>query len=90
MDDAVGCFPPTGALHPPFSQAQVPRVFLQGKFGRLALHVPGQSPKVGDPSSRHPETEQGDNHKLPSTPPAPRAGIWGIHRFWDYGHLGLM
>lgn len=62
----------------------------QGRFGTLALHVPGQSPKMSDPSSRQPETEQGDNHEIPSTPPAPRAGIWGIHRCCDYRHLGLM
>lgn len=86
--DAVGCFPPTGALHPPFSQAQVPRVFLQGKFGRLALHVPGQSPKVGDPSSRHPETEQGDNHKLPSTP-LQLQGL-GFGGYTDFGTMGTL
>lgn len=50
-----------------------------GKTQRWVIPHPGS-----------PETEQGDNHEVPSIPPAPRAGIWGIHRFWGYGHLGLM
>lgn len=59
----------TPLLHPPFSQMQVLGCFSPGEFGMLALHVPGQSPKVGDPTSRQPRDRAGRQ------PPAPRAGI---------------
>lgn len=77
-------------LHPPFSQMQVPRVYPQGRFGMLALHMPGQSPNVGDPTSRQPRDRAGRQPRGPIHPSSSKGwdlgdtqslGLWAP---WDY------
>lgn len=92
---AVGCSPPMGALHPITAPTFQQDAGAQGVSPEEVWDIwlctcLGKTQRWVIPHPGRPETDQGENHEVPSLPPAPRAGIWGIHRFWGYGHLGLM
>lgn len=91
---AAGCFPPMGALHPiavsTLQQDPGPQGVSPGQvWDTLGLHVPGQSPEVGDPSSRQPGDRAGNGRKTVrrSYPPLQLQGL-GFGGYPDFGAMG--
>lgn len=78
----VGCFPPTGALHPIAAPTFQPDAGPQGGFVMLALHMPEQSPNVGDPTSRQPRDRAGRQPRGPIHPSSSKG--------WDLGDTQIL